>query len=193
MVDETTPSKLTHKQRAFINAYISNGFNGGQAAITAGYAPDSSYVEASRLLRNANIRDAIETYFEAHAMSAKEVVARLSDHARGDIGDIWDEDSGTVDWDKARSLGKTALIKKIKHKTTRITRGTGEGAEDVETFEDEIELHSPQFALNLLGKQHGLFVDKSEVKLSGEVTMKTYKTFSPDDWDNDAEPLATED
>jgi len=163
MADETTPSKLTGKQRAFVNAYISNGFNATQAAIAAGYAEDSAHVTGHDNLRNPKIKTEIESFFESHAMSAKEVIARLTEHARGDLGDIWDEASGTVDWDKARALGKTPLIKKIKHKTTRITRGTGENAEDVETFEDEVELHNPQFALQLLGKQHGLFIDKQEV------------------------------
>lgn len=186
-MEENKEVKLTAKQRAFVNAYISNGFNGGQAAIAAGYAPDSSYVEASRLLRNANIRAEIDALFSEHSMSAEEVLARLTEQARGDLGDIWDESSGQVDWKKARALGKTALIKRIKHKTSRVTREDGT---DVETFEDEVELHNPQVALQLLGKQHGLFVDKQEIKHSGSLEVKSYKGISPDDWD---EPTATED
>lgn len=40
-----------HKRRLFVEAYCSNGGNGKQAAITAGYAPKSAEVKASQLLR----------------------------------------------------------------------------------------------------------------------------------------------
>lgn len=154
---------LTAKQRLFIDAYMTNGFNGGQAALKAGYAPDSAYVEASRLLRNANIQSEIKRLMSLFIMPAEEVLSRLTEHARGDLGDIWDEASGQVDWKKARALGKTGLIKKIRHKTSRVTRDDGT---DVETFEDEIELHNPQSALQLLGKYHETFVDKLKIEIT---------------------------
>lgn len=47
--------KLTEKQEAFCNAYLID-FNGAKAARAAGYAEDSSNVEASRLLASANIQ-----------------------------------------------------------------------------------------------------------------------------------------
>lgn len=189
MVDETASPKLTGKQRAFVNFYMTNGFNATQAAISAGYSEDSARVIGHENLTKPSVAGEIKRLMAEFTMPAEEVLARLTEHARGDIGDIWDEDSGTVDWKKARALGKTALIKRIKHKTTRITRGTGENAEDVETFEDEIELHNPQTALQLLGKQHSLFIEKQEINHSGEVYVKTYNTISPDDWtDDDAPP-----
>lgn len=52
-------SKLTGKQKAFIVAYVANGFNGAKAATIAGYAAASSHIEASRLLNIAAIRDAV--------------------------------------------------------------------------------------------------------------------------------------
>lgn len=155
-----TPSKappkdnLTDKQRAFVNAYITNGFNAAQAALTAGYSVRQSGAEN---MSNPVIREAIDAYFAEHAMSAKEVVARLTDHARGDLGDFLDETTGAINWSKAK--GKTALIKRIKRKTE--TTRDKDGIETV-TLDEELELHSPQFALQLLGKHHGLFADKQE-------------------------------
>jgi hypothetical protein len=157
-IPETPPvDELTDKQRAFISAYITNGFNGGQAAITAGYAAGSAYVEASRLLRNAKIKTEIEALFDDHVMTAKEVLSRLTDHARGDLGDFLNDETGAIDWSKAK--GKTALIKRIKRKTE--TTRDKDGIETI-TLDEELELHSPQFALQLLGKQHRLFSEKIE-------------------------------
>ena len=178
---DTPPNNLTGKQAAFVRAYTTNGFNATQAAITAGYAESSAHVTGHENIRNPKIKAEIDRILAQHAMSPEEVIARLTDHARGDLGDLWDDSTGQVNWAEARRQGKTALIKRIKHKTTRITREDGT---DVETFEDEIELHNPQVALQLLGKQHGLFVDKSETKITAEVNVKTYKGISPDDWDD---------
>jgi phage terminase small subunit len=164
-----TPPKdnLTDKQRAFINAYITNGFNATQAALTAGYSVRQSGAEN---MSNPVIREAIDAYFAEHAMSAKEVVARLTDHARGDLGDFLDDTTGAINWSKAK--GKTALIKRIKRKTE--TTRDKDGIETV-TLDEELELHSPQFALQLLGKHHGLFVDKMEHtgENGGPIILKT--------------------
>lgn len=158
-MENNPDKKLTAKQRLFVEAYIINGFNATQAAITAGYSESTAYSQGARLLKNVEIKRELDRLFDEYTMSAQEVLARLTAHARGDLGDVWDESTGQVDWAKARALGKTGLIKRIRHKTTRIEGKDG----DTEIFEDEIELHDPQKALQLLGKQHGLFVDRTEV------------------------------
>jgi phage terminase small subunit len=156
--------KLTRKQQAFIDAYMVNGFNGRQAAIKAGYSEDTATEMAYENLTKPHIQNEVKRLMRDFIMPAEEVLSRLTDHARGDLGDVWDESTGQVDWKKARSLGKTGLIKRIKHKTTRVTRGTGDNAEDVETFEDEIELHNPQSALQMLGKYHEILTDKLKIE-----------------------------
>ena len=52
----TTQSLLNLRQRRFLKAYLLTG-NGTQAAIEAGYSPDSARFTASRLLTNDNIWD----------------------------------------------------------------------------------------------------------------------------------------
>ncbi len=157
--------KFTPKQRAFINAYMTNGFNATQAAITAGYSEDSARSVASENLTKPNIQNEIKRMMQEFIMPAEEVLSRLTEHARGDIGDLWDETTGQIDWTKARAWGKTGLIKRIKHKTTRVTRENGE---DVETFEDEVELHNPQVALQMLGKYHEVLTDKLKIEITWE-------------------------
>ena len=184
MSDTDSPqSKLNARQRAFVTAYIANRFNATAAAIEAGYSESSAASIGSENLKKPEIREAIETFLEENAMGAKEALYLLTQHARGDIGELWDEAGGQIDWAKARAAGKTHLIKRMYHKTTRITRGVGPSAEETEVFEDTIELHDPQKAITLIGKQLGLFVEKSEIKLDGSVDIKSYKGFTPDDWD----------
>ncbi len=174
MTDETPDSKLTGKQRAFVNAYLSNGFNATNAALTAGYSVDSAHVIGSDNLKKVKIREAIDTFFEENSMPAKEVTWRLTRFARGDIGDVYDETTGQVDWKKAKEKDMTYLIRKVDTRTTRTTVVNSKGEEtDVEVIEDRIELHDPLKALQLLGKQHGLFVDKTEISVKGQIILKT--------------------
>jgi phage terminase small subunit len=50
------PDYITPRQQAFIAHYLSNGGNGTQAAIAAGYARSSASVTASELLAKAKIK-----------------------------------------------------------------------------------------------------------------------------------------
>jgi phage terminase small subunit len=49
------PEELTDKQRLFAEIYVHN-FNATQAAIKAGYAYESAFVEGCRLLKNAKVK-----------------------------------------------------------------------------------------------------------------------------------------
>jgi phage terminase small subunit len=62
-------SKTAAQQRyaLFVKAYIANGGNGKQAAISAGYAPKNAEVTASKLLRLVKVRDAIDAHAKAAA------------------------------------------------------------------------------------------------------------------------------
>ena len=57
---------LTSKQHAFCEAYVSNGFNGLQAAISAGYSESSAKEIASENLTKPNIANYI-AYFKEQA------------------------------------------------------------------------------------------------------------------------------
>ena len=52
---------LNARQQAFVNAYARGGFkNATQAAVTAGYSAKTADRIASRLLKNVEVRDAVE-------------------------------------------------------------------------------------------------------------------------------------
>jgi len=52
--------QLTDKQKIFIKAYLANGFNATQAALTAGYSNKHTDKIASELIRKTRVRAAID-------------------------------------------------------------------------------------------------------------------------------------
>ena len=91
-------------------------------------------------------------------MSADEVLMRLAEQARGDLGKFLnkDGDSITIDLKAMKADGKTHLIKRISQtKRRRTTKDVTE--EEVSTT---LELYDAQAAQQLIGKHHKLFTDK---------------------------------
>ena len=90
MTNKTDKSNgLTGKQRAFVAAYLSNGFNATKAAVKAGYAPDSAHVEVCRLLRNAKVAGAIGKAFQDKGIAPETIQILLGSVAfDADIADF---------------------------------------------------------------------------------------------------------
>ena len=82
------PDYITPKQQAFIHAYIANGGNGSQAAITAGYAPKGSRVTACELLKMEKIQKRLVPTLteqkERLSLDADWIVSKLMDEAKDD-------------------------------------------------------------------------------------------------------------
>jgi len=55
---------LTQKQKLFVKNYLIH-FNATRAAIDAGYAESGARVEGTRLLANANIKQAVQPHIDA--------------------------------------------------------------------------------------------------------------------------------
>lgn len=157
---------LNAKQQLFVTEYL-QCFNATQAAIAAGYSPKTARSIGAENLTKPDILAEIQEHLDESAMMASEVLMRLAQQARGDIGDYLNE-NGNFDLAKARRAAKTKLIKKFKTKTTVRTFGEAE----VETTEVEFELYDAQAALSLLGKHHKLFVEQSEIKHSGNMQLE---------------------
>lgn len=164
---------LTGKQRVFVDAYLSNGFNATEAARAAGYRGNNNVLSVTghENLRNPKISVIVKERLNEAAMSANEVIARLSEIARGEVDNFLDED-GKVDLKKARRLQKTKLLKKFKTKRTSkrvdtIEGGDEENRETLETSlmyeEVEFEMYSAHEALRDLGKYHKLLNDRHEI------------------------------
>lgn len=152
---------LTGKQRLFIIEYVKD-FNARQAAIRAGYSENTAAEIGSENLRKPHIKTAIDAYFVERTMQAGEVLMRLTEHARADFGDFWDDDTMSIDIETARQNGRSHLVKKMKQITVI------DANRDTETHITEFELYDAQKALALLGKQHGLFIDRTDITTLGE-------------------------
>jgi len=82
---------LRGKQKAFINAYLGEAnFNATEAARLAKYKGNDATLGqvGYENLRKPEIKKAIAEFWERDAMSAEEVVSRLSAMARADIGEF---------------------------------------------------------------------------------------------------------
>lgn len=151
-------SKLTAKQQAFVERYLVS-FNGAEAARLAGYSKHTARVQASVLLSNPNVKAAIAARIAELKATTDEVLLRLASHSRSSMDDFVSGDYLSLD--RARERGVMHLIKKVKVKTTTVSKP---GAEDYETHETEVELYDAQAATVQLAKLLGLFVERVEVR-----------------------------
>ena len=97
-------------------------------------------------------------------MGADEVLMRLAEQARGNMGDfirVTPDGSFTIDLTGAESTQKLGLIRKV----TKTVRRFG----DTEIEEATVDLYDSQAALVHLGKHLDLFSDKLTVKLEKEL------------------------
>lgn len=145
--------KLTGKQKLWADAYITT-LNQTESARLAGYSGEDNVLakQGSENVRNPKIMAYVRERLEQHAMSAEEVLVRLTDIARGDIADCVNE-FGAIDVAEAKRRGKSHLIKRIKIKETRVTEKDGTERDIVET---ELELHDSLKADEILSKYHDL-------------------------------------
>jgi phage terminase small subunit len=173
-VDAPTKDALTTKQRLFVESYLSNGFNATEAARTAGYQGNENTLSSVGYenLRKPEIAQIVGERVDEAAMSANEVLSRLSEHARASVGKVL-KDDGSFSIDYARENSVDQLIKKITTKKTIFTKSRNDGDETEETETVTLELHDSQAALVHLGKYHKLFTEKHEhTGKDGEPLMK---------------------
>lgn len=91
---------LTAKQKAFVEHYLACGMNATAAARKVSPKAKRPDQVGYEYLRKPEIAEAIKARLEALAMPAAEVLARLSNQARGDMGDFLrvDEEEVTLSW-----------------------------------------------------------------------------------------------
>ena len=145
---------LTNKRIAFVEHYLAC-WNASEAARRAGYAHRS---EGPRLLSNADIQSHIKERLTEITMGADEVLQRLAEKARFDVGPFVYRrgmtDELVIEWEKLVELGLTHLVKSV-YPTQHGTR---------------IEFHDPERALELIAKHLGLFVERVELDATHTVS-----------------------
>lgn len=154
---------MDSKRQAFIEHYLIC-WNGAEAARRAGYAEGSARQAAHRLLTNADVQSAIRLRLADLQASADEVLARLTQHARGSMADfvrLNRDGEPEINLSNAAASDKLHLLRKIK--TTKKVSG------DAVEKSVEIELYDAQAALTQLGRHHRLFVDRVEGDWAAEL------------------------
>lgn len=115
---------LSPKEQLFVNAYATNGNNGKEACITAGYSERSAKEQASRMLTRANIRKALEKVQEKTAKKmeiTREVLANeLAKIAFSNMGDFvkWSKKGIILTESDKLTKDQKGIIEEIKETTT---------------------------------------------------------------------------
>ena len=153
---------MTKKQKRFIEEYLID-LNATQAAIRAGYSPDTAKSIGSENLTKPDIKAQIARAMAERSrrtgVNADRVIMELAKIAFVNANDVIDAETATLRPDALPE--DTAAIQSVKVKTF------GEDG-----LEREIKMADKLKALELLGKHLGMFRDKLEV--SG--TLETEKT-----------------
>lgn len=144
---------MTKKQKRFIEEYLID-LNGTQAAIRAGYSPKTAQEQASRMLSNVMVSDAIAKAMAERSkrtgVNADRVIMELAKIAFANIEDVISTDNAKILEGADRE--DLACIQSVKVKPTEF--GT----------EREVKLYDKKSALELLGRHLGMWNDKLEVK-----------------------------
>ena len=158
---------VTRRQKVFIEHYLQT-WNASEAARRAGYTGDAKVI-GSRLLTYVHVKDAITQRMKETAMKTDEVLSRLADVARVNMGDFVevhdkveelpvnpvDPSAGTmmvhfqefeINWDAVKNRGH--MIKKLT-----MTRAG-----------PVIELHDGLAALVKIGEAERLFVQRTSLE-----------------------------
>ena len=154
---------MTQKQKRFIEEYLID-LNATQAAIRAGYSPDTAQQTGSENLSKPVIRAQIDRAMAERSkrtgVNAERVVQELAKIAFVNAAEVIDPKTATVKEDALPE--DTAAIQSVKVKTF------GEDG-----LEREIKMADKIKALELLGKHLGMFKDK--IELSGGLDTEKSK------------------
>ena len=141
---------MNARQRKFIDEYLID-LNAAQAAIRAGYNPNSARITGAKLLTKANIRTYIDNELE-----------RLHNEKVADIQEIMEYLTSVMRGERKEETLKLA----------------GEGIQTIE--EIAVSAKERIRAAELLGKRYGLFSDKVDMSITAPVVISGAEMLSDD-------------
>jgi phage terminase small subunit len=148
---------LTKKQKRFVEEYLVD-LNATQAAIRAGYSPQTARDIGCENLTKPNIQNAIATAMAERSrrtgINQDRVIQEIAKLAFLNPVDVIDMDEATIKGEANRD--DTACIASVKVKVIP--------GEDGNITEREIKTYDKLKALELLGKHLGMFSDKLKVE-----------------------------
>ena len=154
-------ARMTDRQKRFVEEYLID-LNATQAAIRAGYSPQTARDIGCENLTKPNIQNAIGKAIAERSkrtgINQDRVIRELAKLAFVNMTDIVDE-KGRINFNA--SDDDLSCIEGIKYKSSSSESGS--------SIEREVKISSKLKALELLGKHLGMFVDK--VNLTGETKV----------------------
>ena len=138
-------AKMTAKQQLFCDEYLVD-LNATQAAIRAGYLEKSARVTASKLLTNANIQ--------------KYIAERMAEK----------ESSLIADQDEVLKY-LTSVLRGETQSEVVVVEGSGFGNSEARTMKKAPDEKERLKAAELLGKRYGLYTEKVEADVDGELNI----------------------
>lgn len=153
---------MTKKQKRFVEEYLVD-LNATQAAIRAGYSPQTARDIGCENLTKPNIQNAIATAMADRSrrtgINQDRVIQEIAKLAFLNPVDVIDMDEATIKGEANRD--DTACIGSVKVKVI-----PGEGGNITER---EVKTYDKLKALELLGKHLGMFTDK--LKMEGNLPV----------------------
>ena len=149
---------ITRKQKLFVQEYLID-LNATQAAIRAGYSPDTANEQGSRMLANVSIKNAIDKAMAERSrrlgLNQDRILLELAKIALLNPQQVVNLNDATIREDALpEDLAAVASVKLKRFPTKE-----GEG------IEREIKFYDKSKALELAGKHLGMFRDKVDVNV----------------------------
>ncbi|EOF5143011.1 terminase small subunit [Klebsiella pneumoniae] len=163
---------LTVQQEAYCQEYVKCPENQTQAAINAGYSPNTAGKFASQNMRDARIQKRIAELMEERnkrlRVSADYVLLRLVEMVQMDVSDILDDDGGikpVSQWPKVWRTSLSAMD------INRIRMAGKDGEDDIESTLQKVKWPDKVKLLELIGKHVDVNAFKERMEVNVNVTI----------------------
>ena len=168
----TQYTPLTAMQEAYCQSYIKSPENQSQAAIDAGFSPNTAAVKASVMMRDERIQNRIAELMEErnkrNRVSADYVLMRLVEIDQMDVIDILDDEGGLKPISQWPKVWRTSLS---AMDINRIRMAGKDDEDDIESTLQKIKWPDKVKNLELIGKHVDVNAFKERLEVSGTVTI----------------------
>ncbi|HEY4000532.1 MAG TPA: terminase small subunit [Candidatus Xenobia bacterium] len=160
-------SGLNSRQRMFVGAYVANGGNAKQAAIKAGYSEHTADRIGSRLLKNVEVKAAIDAA-QGRVLAAFEVSGErlIQEYVRV----AFQDPRAYLSWgpgdEKDPALVRITPSKDLTPEQAAVVAGVEETVNERGIRTLRIKFHDKMRALEVLAKIKGLFKDGPTVSVN---------------------------
>jgi phage terminase small subunit len=150
---------LTVREQLFVEG-VAQGKSLTQAALDAGYSPDSAQKIGTENQSKPVIQQAVQARIQGVIQAdTDEVLQLFASHLRGDVADFQELflEDGRLDLQKAKALGISRLIKKLDYEPISLMAvGSEDGEIFVTRYRCKVEFHDSQSAAKTLADIMGI-------------------------------------